>query len=172
MASSDAGVGYPELLYVRRRFLQKDTLQEAIRRVVNATLTTRLPEIWGEVTTAWASDAKHYGAWDQNLMTEYHARYRKAGVTIYWHTDKRAASVYSEFKRCSSSEVAAMIQGVLRHCTEMTIERQYTDSAGQSHVGFALCTLLGFELRPRLKAIAAQKLYRPVAGHPDDYPRL
>jgi TnpA family transposase len=65
-----------------------------------------------------------------------------------------------------------MIQGVLRHCTEMTIERQYTDSAGQSHVGFALCTLLGFELMPRLKAIASQKLYRPSAGHPDHYPNL
>ena len=79
-----------------RRFLQKDALREAIRRVVNATLTARLPEIWGEVTTACASDAKHYGVWDQNLMTEYHARYRKAGVTIYWHTDKgRPASIRS-----------------------------------------------------------------------------
>jgi TnpA family transposase len=38
---------------VRRRFLQKDALREAIRRVVNATLAARLPEIWGEVTTAW-----------------------------------------------------------------------------------------------------------------------
>ena len=118
------------------------------------------------MTTACASDAKHYGVWDQHLITEYHARYRKAGVTIYWHTDKRAACIYSQLKRCSSSEVAAMIQGVLRHCTEMTIERQFTDSAGQSHVGFALCTLLGFELMPRLKAIASQELYRPVVGHP------
>jgi TnpA family transposase len=170
MASSDAGVSYPELLYVRRHFLQKDALRETIRRVVNATLAARLPEIWGEMTTACASDATHYGVWDQNLMTEYHARCRKAGVTIYWHTDKRAACVSSQLKRCSSSEVAAMIQGVLRHCTEMTIEPQYTDLAGQSHVGFALCTLLGFELMPRLKAIAAQKLYRPVAGRPDEYP--
>jgi hypothetical protein len=129
MASSDAGVSYPELLYVRRRFLQKDALREAIRRVVNATLAARLPEIWGEMTTACASDATHYGVWDQNLMTEYHARYRKAGVTIYWHTDKRAACISSQLKRCSSSEVAAMIQGVLRHCTEMTIERQYTDTS-------------------------------------------
>ena len=172
MASIDAGVSSPELLYVRRRFLHKDALREAIQRVVNATLAVRVPEIWGAVTTACASDAKHYGVWDQHLITEYHARYRKAGVTIYWHTDKRAACIYSQLKRCSSSEVAAMIQGVLRHCTEMTIERQYTDSAGQSHVGFALCTLLGFELMPRLKGIASQKLYRPVVGHPDVYAYL
>ena len=172
MASIEAGVSYPELLYVRRRFIHKDALREAIQRVVNATLAVRVPEIWGEVTTACASDAKHYGVWDQNLITEYHARYRKAGVTIYWHTDKRAACIYSQLKRCSSSEVAAMIQGVLRHCTAMTIERQYPDSAGQSHVGFALCTLLGFELMPRLKGIASQKLYRPVVGHPDVYAHL
>jgi TnpA family transposase len=39
-------------------------------------------------------------------------------------------------------------------------------------VGFAFCHLLGFLLLPRLKAIHAQKLYRPTAGEPDAYPRL
>ena len=44
-----------------------------------------------------------------------------------------------------------MIEGVLRHCTEMEIERQYVDSHGQSEVAFAFCHLLGFALLPRLK---------------------
>ena len=35
------------------------------------------PLIWGEGTTACASDSKKFGAWDQNLMTEYHARLRR-----------------------------------------------------------------------------------------------
>ncbi|OMG61337.1 hypothetical protein IL54_4933 [Sphingobium sp. ba1] len=51
-----------------------------------------------------------------------------------------------------------MIEGVLRHCTDMEIQRQYVDSHGQSAVGFAFCRLLGFELAPRLKAVARQKL--------------
>jgi TnpA family transposase len=54
-----------------------------------------------------------------------------------------------------------MIEGVLRHCTDMTIDRQYVDSHGQSEVAFAFCHLLGFDLLPRLKAIGKQKLYRP-----------
>ena len=54
-----------------------------------------------------------------------------------------------------------MIEGVLRHCTDMEVQRQYTDSHGQSQVAFAFCRLLGFELLPRLKAIATQRLYRP-----------
>ena len=172
MVSTDTGINYTELLYARRRFIQKDALREAIRRVVNATLSARQPEIWGEATTTCAADSKHYGAWDQNLMTEWHARYHKAGVMVYWHTDLRAACIYSQLKRCPSSEVAAMIEGVLRHCTEMNVERQYVDSHGQSDVAFGLTHLLGFELMPRLKAIASQKLYRPVVGRPDDYRNL
>jgi TnpA family transposase len=166
------GINYSHLLYMRRRFIQKDALREAIRRVVNATLTVRAPEIWGEGTTACAADSKVFGAWDQNLLTEWHTRYHTDGVKIYWHIDKKAACIYSQLKRCNASEVAAMLEGVLRHCTTMEVDRQYVDSHGQSTVGFALCHLLGFALMPRLKAIASQKLYRPVTGHPDDYPHL
>jgi TnpA family transposase len=172
MISHPDDLTYAELLYVRRRFIEKNALREAIRRVINATFAARLVEIWGEGTTACAADAKKFGAWDQNLMTEWHIRYGGRGVMIYWHVEKRAACIYSQLKRCSSSEVAAMIEGVLRHCTTMEVEKTYVDSHGQSAVAFAFCELLGFELLPRLKAIAAQKLYRPVAGRPDDYPNL
>src|SRR6516162_6066308 len=65
-----------------------------------------------------------------------------------------------------------IIEGVIRHCTEMSIDRQYVDSHGQSEVAFAFCHLLGFQLLPRLKAIHSQRLYRPEAGQPDAYPRL
>ena len=30
-----------------------------------------------------------------------------------------------------------MIEGVIRHCTEMAVDRQYVDSHGQSEVAFA-----------------------------------
>ena len=64
-------------------------MRDAIRRVVNATLARRaIPAIWGEGTTACASDSKHFGAWDQNLMTEWHVRYGGRGVMIYWHVER------------------------------------------------------------------------------------
>ena len=65
-----------------------------------------------------------------------------------------------------------MIEGVLRHCTDMEIQRQYVDSHGQSVVGFAFCHLLGFELAPRLKAIARQKLAIPSASIRSELPNL
>ena len=91
---------------------------------------------------------------------------------IYWHVERRAACIYSQLKRCSSSEVAAMIEGVLRHCTDLEVQKNYVDSHGQSDVAFAFCYLLGFELMPRLKGIASQKLNRPETGRPGDYPNL
>jgi hypothetical protein len=41
---------------------------------------------------------------------------------------------------------------------------QYVDTHGQSEVAFAFCHLLGFNLMPRLKNIARQKLSLPGAG--------
>jgi hypothetical protein len=56
VSSGADAITYKDLLYVRRRFLTVDLLRDAIRRVVNATLEVRLPHIWGEGTTACASD--------------------------------------------------------------------------------------------------------------------
>jgi TnpA family transposase len=68
--------------------------------------------------------------------------------------------------------VAAMMEGGLRHCTMMEVEQHYVDSHGQSEVAFAFSHLLGFDLMPRLKAIASQKLSRPNPGNADAYPNL
>lgn len=65
-----------------------------------------------------------------------------------------------------------MLEGVLRHCTDMTIKRQMTDSHGQSEIGFAFSHLLGFRLLPRLKPIHAQRLAVVEDGAPELYPHL
>jgi TnpA family transposase len=172
ITAGDHGESYRDLLYVRRRFLHPDPLRSAIAGVVNALLRVRLPYLWGEGTSTCASDAKKFGAWDQNLMTEWHVRYRGPGIMVYWHVEKKAACIYSQLKSCSSSEVAAMLEGLLRHDTEITVEKNYVDSHGQSEVAFTFCRLLGLELLPRLKAIPTQRLYRPTAGQPEAFPNL
>ncbi len=172
VAAGDHGESYRDLLYARNRFLTKETMRAAITEVANAIFRVRLTQIWGEGTTACASDSKKFSAWDQNLMTEWHTRYRGPGVLIYWHVERKATCIYSQLKHCSSSEVAAMITGLLRHCSEMQVDRNYVDTHGQSEIGFAFCHLLGFQLLPRLKNLHAQKLYRPETGQPDAYPNL
>ncbi len=172
MASLGSGVTAKDLAYVRHRYINVPALREAIAIVANGTLAARNPLIWGSGTNACASDSKHFGAWDQNLTTQWHVRYGGRGVMIYWHVERKSLCIHSQLKSPSSSEVASMIEGVLHHCTEMDVNRQYVDSHGQSTVGFAFCRLLGFQLLPRLKDIGSQKLYLPDSGQPDAYPDL
>src|SRR5437660_11570488 len=152
---------YRDRPYIRRCFITTEHLRASIRQVVNATFTVRRSQVWGEGTTACASDSKKFGAWDENLMTEWHIRYGGRGVMIYWHVERKSLCIYSQLLACSSSEVAAMIEGLVRHCTDMTVERNYVDSHGQSEVAFAFCHLLGFQLLPRLTWIHTHKLYSP-----------
>jgi TnpA family transposase len=171
VASGSQTESYRDLLYVLHRFINKDSLRAAIAEIANAVLRERNIAIWGEATSL-ASDSKKFGAWDQNLLTEWHIRYRGPGIMVYWHVEKKALCIYSQIKRCSSSEVAAMIEGVLRHATEMDVEKDYVDSHGQDEAAFAFCYMLNFELLPRLKGIGRQKLYRPEVGNPKAYPHL
>lgn len=52
-----------------------------------------------------------------------------------------------------------MIEGVLRHCTEMEVQKNYVDTHGASEVGFAFSYMLDFDLLPRFKNIHTQSLY-------------
>jgi TnpA family transposase len=99
-------------------------------------------------------------------------RYGGRGIMIYWHVERNSLCIHSQLKSPSSSEVASMIEGVIHHCTEMEVDRQYVDSHGQSTIAFAFCRLLGFLLLPRLKAIHSQVLYRPETGNADAYANL
>ena len=64
VVAGDPSLHYNDLLYIRRRYIHKGALREAIARVANATFAIRRPDIWGEGTTSCASDAKKFGAWD------------------------------------------------------------------------------------------------------------
>lgn len=172
VSMGDHGFSYANLQYTRRRYISRSAIRQAIQKTVNATLEIKDPQIWGAEDTWCASDSKQFAAWNQNLRTQWHKRYRQAGVMVYWHVTKNSLCIYSQLKAPSSSEVASMIEGVLRHCTEQQVDKTYVDTHGQSEVGFAFCRLLGFQLMPRLKNLHKQKLSLPFSEDIDSYPNL
>ncbi len=94
------------------------------------------------------------------------------GVLIYWHVERGSVVIHSQRLNCSASEVHAMVDGAIRHGTDMHVEANYVDSHGQSEIGFGITKLLGFDLLPRIKRINTVKLYRPATGEPDAWPEL
>jgi hypothetical protein len=69
-----------------RKYLTVESCREVARIIASATFAVRQTTLWGEGTTAVASDSTHFLAFDQNIFTEWHSRYRRAkrGVLIYW----------------------------------------------------------------------------------------
>jgi TnpA family transposase len=172
VAKANHQYGYDELLYVRKHYVSVEALRTANAAVVNKILALRDPQLWGE-GHACASDGKRFESWSQNLMTEWRSRYRGYGVLVYWHVETNAVCIYSQLRNFSFSEVAAMIEGLIRHDTEMRVEKNFVDSHGQSEVAFAFCHLLGgVRLMPRLKRIKYERLYLPDTGIAGAFPNL
>jgi TnpA family transposase len=165
-------VNYSDLRYVKKRHINATNIRNAIRMVVNDVLKIRNPDVWGNATTTVSCDSTHLFAWDQNLMSEWHFRYRKKGVMIYWHVDQKSLCIYSQLKDCTSSEVGSMIKGAIDHDTKMDMDRVFVDTHGQSVIGFAVSELLQFSLCPRLKAINKQKLYYATSGDKKKYKNI
>lgn len=173
VANANDRYSYEELLYVRKMYFSPEALRNANGAVVNKLLALRSPRLWGEGASSCASDATRFESWKQNPMTEWRSRYKGYGVMVYWHVETNAVCIYSQLKSFSSSEIAAMIEGLIRHDTEMRVEKNFVDSHGQSEVAFAFCHLLGMvRLMPRLKRIKYERLYLPEKGTAEDYPNL
>jgi hypothetical protein len=119
-----------DIRYVRRRYLTTEVARMIAVEIANPTFAVRAHTVWGAGSTAVASDSTHFGAFDQNIFTEWHSRYGGRGVLIYWHVERKSMAIHSQLINCSASEVAAMIEGAMRHGTTMEVEGNYVDSHG------------------------------------------
>lgn len=62
----------------------------------NGRLRARNPAIWGDGTTSCVADSKHFGAWDQNLTTQWRVRYGGRGIMIHWHVEWKSLRLHSQ----------------------------------------------------------------------------
>lgn len=65
-----------------------------------------------------------------------------------------------------------MLMGFLWHNTQMNMKECYTDTHGQSYIGFAFSRLLHVDLLPRIKGIDKELLYYPCATSKAKYNNL
>ncbi|HEY0692905.1 MAG TPA: Tn3 family transposase, partial [Kribbella sp.] len=172
VAAGEHGHTEDDIRYARRRYLSLEAARQIAIEIANATFAARQQALWGAGSTAVASDSTHFGAFDQNIFTEWHSRYGGRGVLIYWHPERGSVVIHSQRLNCSASEMQARVDGAIRHGTDMDVEADYVDSHGQSDIGFGVTKLLGFDLLPRIKRINKVKLYRPAAGEPEVWPEL
>jgi TnpA family transposase len=127
-----------------------------------------LPNIYRQIPDLLhtSSDGQKFEVSVDSLNANYSFKYlgKDKGVSVVTFIDMRHMQWHST--------VISSAEGVLHHCTTMSVDKAYTDSHGQSEVGFAFAHLLGFQLLPRLKGIRNETLNRPGIGKTSDYPNL
>src|SRR6266567_2405078 len=79
-----------------------------------------------------------FGAWDQNLLTEWHARYRGPGIMIYYHVSDLSIALLSHFIPCGAYEGVYILDPFYLNRSDIQPDTVHADMHGQSASIFGL----------------------------------
>jgi len=132
VAAGDHPHSEDDLRYIRRRYVTIQACRDAARAIANATFAARHAWLWGQGTTAVASDSTHFSAFDQNIFTEWHSRYRRAGFggIAYHYVSDYYIALFSRFVPCGAWEAIYIIDGLLANASEVKPGTIHADTQG------------------------------------------
>lgn len=154
---------YHQLSYTNRRHVSMETLQAAIRDIINAYHRLELPKCWGTGERA-AADGSKFEIYENNLRSEYHIRYRGYGGIAYHHVSDQYIALFTHFISCGVWEAVYILDGLLKNTSDIQPGILHADTQGQTSPVFGLSYLLGIELMPRIRNWHDLNLLRPTAA--------
>ena len=160
MAEACGLVTQRQLGWLSAWHLREDSYGAALARLVEAQHRMPLAALFG-TGAASSSDGQHFPL-DRRAQATGAVNPHKGSepaVSFYTHVSDRYAPFHSTVISASAGEAAHVLDGLLHHGADLSIERHHTDGGGASDHVFALCHLLGFRFAPRIPNIAARRLH-------------
>ena len=148
------------LSWVNQRHITPESLDKAREKLINLIAQFKLTQSWGDGTSV-AADGTMQELREQNLIAEFHFRYKKKGGIAYHHVADNYILLFSTFMSCGVWEAVEIIEGLLKNNSDVQPDIIHGDTQAQSTVVFALAYLLGFRLMPRIRHWHDLKLFRP-----------
>jgi len=148
-----AGVSARELSMVRNRHIDLKKLNAAIATVVNAFAELDVVKAWG--------DGTQVETYIDNLLAETSIRYGGVGGIAYHYISDTYVALFSRFIPCGVWEAVHLIEGLLANKSDIQPSTVHADTQGQSAPVFALATLFGFDLMPRIRNFKDLIFFRP-----------
>jgi TnpA family transposase len=148
------------LATINRRHVTTEKLDAAIRDIINRFNRCPLPRCWGTGKRV-AADGTQYDLAEENLLAEKHIRYGGFGGIAYHHVSDMYILLFSHFIACGVWESVHIIDGLMKHQSDVQPDTIHADTQGQNLPVFALSHLLGIKLMPRIRNWKDLKLYRP-----------
>ncbi len=180
MADSTEDLTIRMLQHVSRTCLRDETIRRANAAIVNYHRALDVSRSWGEGQIA-SSDGQRFGVRGSSLLAAFYPRYfgyYDRVVSVYTHLSDQYSVFNTQVISCAEREALYVLDGLLENDTELPIRTHIVDTAGCTDQVFGLCYLLGFTFMPRLKNLAARRLFKPV-GSPEEglfgsrsYPQL
>jgi TnpA family transposase len=152
-----------QIAWPHQHHITADTLDEAIRWVINAYNRFPLPKIWGSGKHA-SADGTKWDIYEQNLLAEYHIRYGGYGGIGYYHVSDTYIALFSHFIPCGVWEGIYILDPLFNNPPDIHPDTLHADTQGQSEPIFGLAYLLGIRLMPRIRNWQDLNFYRPHPG--------
>ncbi|WP_054943659.1 Tn3 family transposase [Paenibacillus ihuae] len=170
MAEATPSISYRQMANTAQWRLYEDAMNKAQAVLVNFHHKLALPSYWGNGTTS-SSDGMRVQIGVSSLHADANPHYGTGkGATIYRFVSDQFSTFYTKVINTNARDAVHVIDGLLHHETDLSIEEHYTDTAGYTDQVFGLTHLLGFRFAPRLRDLADSKLY--AIGKPSDLPKL
>jgi TnpA family transposase len=170
MAEATPDISYRQMANVMQWRLHEDAMTRAQATLVNYQHRLSLASYWGDGSTS-SSDGMRVPVGVSSLHADSNPHYGTGkGTTIYRFTSDQFSSFYAKVINTNARDAVHVIDGLLHHESDLTIEDHYTDTAGYTDQVFGLSHLLGFRFAPRLRDISDTKLY--TISSPNDFPDI
>lgn len=159
MAEATPGITYHQLANAAQWRLHEDSLSKAQATLVNFQHHLSLSKYWGNGSTS-SSDGMRVQVGVSSLHADANPHYGTGkGTTIYRFTSDQFSSFYTKVINTNARDAVHVIDGLLHHESELSIEEHYTDTAGYTDQVFGLSHILGFRFAPRMRDLSDSKLY-------------
>ncbi len=170
MADATPDITYHQMANTAQWRLYDDAMLRAQATLVNFQHKLKLSSYWGDGSTS-SSDGMRVQVGVSSLHADANPHYGTGkGATIYRFVSDQFSTFYTKVINTNARDAVHVIDGLLHHETDLTIEEHYTDTAGYTDQVFGLSHLLGFRFAPRLRDLADAKLY--TIDKPDQFPKI
>jgi TnpA family transposase len=148
-----------QLINFDKNYLSIENLEEANRTIIRKWDELKFGDMWGDGCCC-SSDGKVMFSFINNMLSRFHYRKGRMGVTIYWFVRNDWIANYVQIIGNDEWESWYVIDGLLNSYCDKEVRQSCGDTQGQLLSLWGLGTLLGLDIRVRFRATKNVNLYK------------
>ena len=151
--------GIGRLINFDENYVSIENLEDANRTIIRKWDALNYGNMWGD-GCGCSSDGKVVFSFINNMLSRFHYRKGRMGVTIYWFVRNDWIANYVQVIGNDEWESWYIIDGLLNSYCDKEVRQSCGDTQGQLLSLWGLGTLLGLDIRARFRAIRNVNLYK------------